>query len=92
MRTALLLALALLAGSCSDRLRLNASDAYDLADAAQANARTALSQNEDQESEISDHERQVRSLELRVSSLEDVTSDNARIANARWDAYQRHTH
>lgn len=93
------LSAALLLGSCNDRVRLNASEAYDLADVANANARNALAKNEEQESDIDDLEQEVSELESKVSSLESTVAQNARISNEnarlmddRWEAYKRHTH
>lgn len=93
-------------GGCNDRVRLNADEAYDLADAAQANARSALGRNEEQDSQITALERKVQDLESTVQDLESklsalgsTLSENARIANEngrlmdeRWEAYKRHVH
>lgn len=89
----------LLLGSCERPVRLNASEALDLADAAQANARNALAQNEEQESEIDELKRKMGELESEVSSLQatargsaETANRNARLLDQRWEAYQRHTH
>ena len=91
--------IALLLGSCDNRIRASAADAFDLADVAQVNARSALSQNEEQASKIEELERKVRALELRLSDVEAVnleqariTNENARLLDERWDAYRSHTH
>lgn len=85
--SAVLLAAAFL-GSCNDVPKIDASGAYDLADAAQANARTALSQNDDQQTKIDELERRVRDLEATddalkadLRSLRTTVNNNARIYN-----------
>lgn len=95
----LIIAGGLILGSCTERLRSEASNAYDLADAAQANARTALVQNEEQDGAIDDLEEKVGDLEAKVAALQtalsenvEVANNNARLLDERWQAYLSHTH
>lgn len=92
LRSGAFVLVAVFLGSCDDGRRVSTFDAYDLADAAQANARTALAQNEDQESRIDDLERKVRDLQSMndaissdLDTLRDAITDNA-------DIFNQHTH
>lgn len=97
---------AALLGSCSGPLGTKDDRAFDLADVANANARTALSQNEEQGSEIAEQDSEIEALQAKVRDLEaqlasasDALAENTKVANAnaelidlRWEAYRAHTH
>jgi len=68
-----------------------AEEAYDLADAAQANARTALGRSEDFESRISDLEGVKDDLETRISDLETkLEQQRAEFEDYKQDSVQWH--
>lgn len=87
---------ALFLGSCNDRVWRDASEAYDLADAAHANARTALERADELESKVNDLERKLDDLDSREDRLTEATIDDVRAIKDELaqlaETYNRHTH
>lgn len=89
---------ALLLGSCGERLhwtQYNADEAYDLADTANANARTALMRIESLSSRVGDESgsdlgSDIRMLRARIDDLESSFNSLRQTVNNNADAYNQH--